>query len=510
MLHAGALTLALLISVPSFANTSLDQQREQVATLKELSKKIPNINIEGYERELRYEAQGLSQKERAQNEVNLLAEQIRVQVLKSYEVAVSETNDAEAAAEKVRASFKKDLELADPSMREELNMLSEMALEAAQSGSVSTPVELNKLESVMLDTVKERAQVLNSQSEKPKSDIERQNAVFNDKHQDYANREEFVAALANENELSSRWVSTTNTTFDSKIIRKRETEVTVQLGFEFMGVKVSAGPKFRFRREYTTRARVMAEGQKSVFFPDGNIDFWKRDEKGNLLIKNGQKQKRFIAFSCEVELRYETEEIWEGGFKVAVVGVGQEETRIYNEQTEKNSRRILVPEYIGDKTVTLQFLREICHNDYLKAKVDEKHTVDDAINMEIKNVLSSVTLSHPKTKCVTDLHCYNWFNNQLGVFRVANYPRCVPEREGFMACSNKGLEGQKCSLFKNGKRISDGMFEFTCDKGLKCVQQNQGGWFKNGKMYDAPVGKCTPINPETYVDPRPVYVQLKR
>ncbi|MGE3611559.1 MAG: hypothetical protein AB7I27_18350 [Bacteriovoracaceae bacterium] len=500
MLKAGSMTLAVLMTLSSFTYANVDQQRDQVETLKELSRKIPGIDIKGFEREIDYEAKGLSHEERASQETNLVAEKIRVQILKSYEVALKESGDAEAAAQVVRQAYQKDLKLVDPSLRAEIQMLSEEALEAAQHGASSSAVSLHNLERAMLDTVKARNEVLSVDTPKPQSDIERQNSIFNDKHRDYADREEFVQALVDGKELSARWVSTSNTTFDSKIIRKRETEVVVQMGIDFMGAKFSAGPKIKFRREYTSRARIMAEGMHTVIHPDGNLDFYKRDENGSVIVKNGVKQKRFIAYSCEVELRYETEAIAEGGFQIGGVGVSQEETRIFNEQSEKVSRRILVPEAIGDKTVTVELLREICHKDYLKAKIDNKHTVDDVLNEDVKNLVATVHLSHPKFKCVEDSHCQKWFRNEIApIFRTRTYPRCDQDRG---ICLLKGLEKQRCSIYnKQGKRITNG-FEFKCDDGLKCVQVKKGGWFTDGSIYQAPVGRCMPAS-ASYVSPIP-------
>lgn len=152
----------------------------------------------------------------------------------------------------------------------------------------------------------------------------------------------------------------------------------------------------------------------------------------------------------------------------------------------------------------MSYLSQICHNDFLNAPV-AGGTIKKNLDGMMKNVVASLVFSHPKTKCATDNDCIDWYNNEvISWHKSRTYPRCAPEatgREKFNACTLRGLENAHCSVYKDGKRTSDGAFEYVCDKGLKCVQTKTGGWFTNGQLKAYDEAKCTPINKRTYVSP---------
>jgi hypothetical protein len=116
----------------------------------------------------------------------------------------------------------------------------------------------------------------------------------------------------------------------------------------------------------------------------------------------------------------------------------------------------------------------------------------------MENIVASLEFSHPKTKCVVDTDCIDWFNNQVVyLWKLGTYPRCFEEsREKYRACELRGLQGTGCKLYKNGVLVSAGSWEVDCDKGLKCVQYDDGGWF------GFPKGKCQPVDPANYRDPK--------
>jgi len=125
------------------------------------------------------------------------------------------------------------------------------------------------------------------------------------------------------------------------------------------------------------------------------------------------------------------------------------------------------------------------------------------LDIMMKNVVSGLTFSHPKTKCAVDEHCYNWFNKEvISLVKIKNFPRC---REGsslekFRTCQLSGLEGQNCPVFENGKRTSDGQWEYNCDTGLKCVKYESQTFFL-GSVWSYAKGKCQVINRKTYRNP---------
>ncbi len=101
-----------------------------------------------------------------------------------------------------------------------------------------------------------------------------------------------------------------------------------------------------------------------------------------------------------------------------------------------------------------------------------------------------------------DSHCFNWYNKELGMIKINNYPRCVQNtQQKFNFCQLRGLKGQNCAVYANGKKVSDGMFEYPCDSGLKCVKTQTEGWFQGFDLYRYAKGKCMPINAKTYRSP---------
>jgi hypothetical protein len=156
------------------------------------------------------------------------------------------------------------------------------------------------------------------------------------------------------------------------------------------------------------------------------------------------------------------------------------------------SRRVLVPEYIGNQATTLPMLQRLCMNDFLFAKINNRMTVRDSLNIQMRNLIASLRFSHPKTKCVKDSQCIPWFNRGMrGVVGYAAVPRCLVEsREKYFACGVRSVVNQKCPVFKAGKHVSDGMFEYPCDRGLTCKVVKEGGWFKSMNVFDYAEGRC--------------------
>jgi hypothetical protein len=119
----------------------------------------------------------------------------------------------------------------------------------------------------------------------------------------------------------------------------------------------------------------------------------------------------------------------------------------------------------------------------------------------MRNVISSLTFSHPQTKCATDNDCIDWYNNEvISWHKSRTSPRCAPEasgREKFYACTLRGLQDANCSVYKNGERTTSGSFEYSCDKGLKCQITKEGGWFTSGKIKAYDEAKCKPMNART-------------
>jgi hypothetical protein len=463
------------------------------------------MNIEAYRRELQYEKNKIPLEERASREANLLAETIKLQVQKSYELALTKKSSEEAAAE-VREAIERDIVLVAPDLQEEIKTMAMAALDQIHAGGYSALVKLDNVEDVLLKGIKDRHQFLNEEGEdidlrrqisgplpsmpKPKNDSGRW---------EYSSKAELLESLVSDRE-NSRWVSTSNVSLKSDALTTSDSKISLQVKVQFLGVALEAGPSIVFKRQYETSVNIMAEGLNPVLSGDGHFDFSRRDKFGNIVMKNGQPERRLVNMTCDVSLNFESEYSGSGGFSVAGVGGSSSISRSYKNAVTLQSRRVMVPSFIDNKTVTYRSLRELCHNDFLKARVTNNMTVASSLNMMMKNVVSSLRFSHPKTKCAIDSHCYNWFNKEIiPALKLNNFPRCVEEsREKY----------QTCAVYdKQGNRLSDGMFEYECDTGLRCVKYQEAGWFKNWGFYQYAKGKCMPVNPNTYKNP---FEQAKR
>ncbi len=501
--------LLLLASFSAFAEVSIEEKQNRIEYLETLQEKVPAMDIEAYKRELQYEKLGLSLDERAKAEASLIAEQIKTQIARAYEASLASKSAGEAAAE-VREAIEKDSVLVNAEMREEIKELSFRALEDIQEGRVSADENLEAVEKSLMKGIQERYDFLNEEAEPMPMvsmfvdpTLPKANKSKDAERKEYANKSELIASLASDKE-NVNWISTGGLTLKSQQLTKREANISMQVKAEFLGVSLSAGPSFAFTREYSTDVQVMAEGMHPVLLPDGNFDFYKRDRAGKIIVKGGKQEKRFINFYCNAELEFATEAKTGGGFSVAGIGGGASIESTFKNVVSMTSRRVLVPEYIDGKSVTFKTLSQLCMNDFLRARVTNNMTIAQSLNIMMRNVVSSLRYSHPKTKCVRDSHCFNWYNKEIiALARIANYPRCVEEkREKFYQCQLRGLKGQNCAVFDaKGKRVSDGMFEFQCDVGLKCVKVQNEGWFTNWELYQYAKGKCMPINARTYKAP---------
>ncbi len=491
------LTSAVFIALFSFsalARVSMEEKRTRVRILEKLSRIVPALHIEGYHRELKYEEQNLSLDDRAEAEAQLVAEKIKQQVITSFEKAKEETGDAEAAKTMVRESIDRDLELADAGIRDSFQEIAYKALEDVANGIISSEDDVDHLQQYMLTEVTERSNYLNVESISGGSASSPIGGSDRDAERlRYNNKAEILSSLVSER-ANTRWSSAAGMTTNSSVTKRADANVSYQLKINFLGAELSGGPKIDFHRHYESKVVILSEGLNPALTSSGQFDFNKRDRAGQLIVTGGKTQKRFIAFFCEVSLNFNTEYSGGGNFSVAGVGGGASFGTKYANDVTMTSRRILVPEYIGNQTVTLSALQRLCMNDFLAAKISDRLTVRDSLNIQMRNVIASLRFSHPKTKCVRDSQCIRWFNQGMrGVVGNAAVPRCVEERrEKYYSCEVRSVVNQKCPVVKAGKLVSSGMFEYACDRGLYCKVVQEGGWFTNMRVFQYAEGRCAP------------------
>lgn len=479
-------TLFLLGSQSLFADSpvELTPRNNHFHFIQRIGEVAPAINVEAYERELKYLQEGLSLEEKARSEANLLAEAIRLQVIKTYEAELENLGNSLEAYESIRSMIHRDLELADSEMRDELLKIAEGALLSMVKAPRSEALDLSRLENVFMNDIKMREAYLLSdpaplEFQKNKSAKSISNSSIN-----FKSRKELVDALVSE-EDNTRWYRSSSTVFKSGEAVSVGANISLQVKIEFLGVSVEAGPRISFKREFSTNVTVHAEGLEPVIDGSGKfIHYVKRNGKLT-------SQKRVVGFSCDASLKFNTDYEGRGGFKVAGMGMDNSFNKEYSNLVTLNSRRLQIPEHVGRDVVDLHYLSEICHQYFLNARINNNTTVKDSLNLMMKNVINGVRFSHPDTQCAIDSHCNKWFNTQvLPILRNKSKPRCVQNNGGVFSCVLRGTQGQACAIYENGKRTSSGLGEYICDKGLRCVKVRNAGWFQGGRLYQPSIGVC--------------------
>src|SRR5665647_3922247 len=129
MLRTSWILFAAFLSFSATA-ASVPDMYNRIQVLKNLSENAPALNVEAFERSLEYEKAGLSLEEQAQAETSLLTNNVRSNVNLAYQAAFNRLRDPEAAYLEVEAAINHDLELADPSSRDELRAFAIHALKA--------------------------------------------------------------------------------------------------------------------------------------------------------------------------------------------------------------------------------------------------------------------------------------------------------------------------------------------------------------------------------------------
>jgi hypothetical protein len=471
--------LILTLSVSAFAIPTSEMEMK-VNNLQLLRDAIPGINVEAYVRELNYEKQEIPHEKRAEIEANKIGEELRRQIYALYQEALERSGDKASAHEEMKLAIENDLQLIDPELQDEFRTLSLEALTMAESGAeFSSDSALKSLEQEMLKASLVRSLYLNTayfSSIDTKNKLPVMNGSKDAEKTEYNSRRELVAALVSDQESSS-WFNTAGQDIDSEVSTYSDGDISFRFKTRFLGVAVEAGPVIKVHKEISTSAHIVAEGHYPLIMANGSFDFAKRDQSGRKLVKNGKTERRFAAFYCDARLNFTTDYNGAGSFTYMGIGGSVSRGRSVSDSVTMDSRQLFLPEYVDHMSVTMPLLRQICHNDYLKAKVSPKITLKQSMDINMKNLLAGAVFIHPKTKCAVDNHCINWFKKEkLSVLGNRVYPRCVEDRnEKYRTCIVASRSGQACPVHTKGKLVSRGVNEYICDRGLKCVKVKEEG-----------------------------------
>lgn len=474
MTNSKYLVLATLVSFSSFGAVSFQEKQNRVEELMKLQSSIPAISFEGYSRELMYEQKGLSVEARAKNESNLLAEKVRMQVISAYEAALEEHQSPELARQEVRDAISRDLENSSPDMREEIKALAIETLEDAERGETNQPVNLSSVEEALTKVIVSRKEFLNAESTifSPYAIEPTANQAKDAEKKDYATKAELMESITSDRD-SSRWVSSSSQTVRTTHIRKFDGRISFQVKLEFLGANLEAGPTISFKREVVTSAAILTEGMYPLLIKGKLFDRYKKDRDGKVVMKNGKPVMRYSAFWCDADLKFDSEYTGSGGFSYMGIGGGGSMTKVFANGVNINSRRVALPESVENKHVDMDYLSKLCHDSFLKTKISNTMTVRQSLEIMMKNILSGVVFSNPKTKCATDLHCKDWWEKEVPALQKKNNTyRCVEHSvDKYRFCQVRGLAAQNCPVIESGKLISHGYYEYPCDWKFKCVKK---------------------------------------
>ncbi len=304
----------------------------------------------------------------------------------------------------------------------------------------------------------------------------------------FNSNKEMALHMLNENSSDAYPLTTRSSISTQEKFSTAET-LSLQVSIEFMGVKLNAGPVIEFEQSYSTSAQIIAEGVTPFISNRGEFDFTDRTVLGE---PTGNDKQRLIVFACSMNAHILSKYEGKGGFTVGGLGGGAKIEKEFRKSVNISSRNILVPHTIAGKQATLNTLSEFCHNDFANTKTYSRKSLKENLYTLLENTASGLTFTNPDTQCITDKQCYGWYNKLVWLHRVKTAPRCIRStgNDVLYVCKLRGSQGAHCPVYKDGKRVSSGDFEYVCDKGLKCTITAEGGWFTRGEMYAYWEAKC--------------------
>ena len=510
--------VAAFMSFGAIAQVSDAEKVQRVQFVQEIGDQVPQVNADSFQRDLEYDKQNLSLEERTQRELNLLTERVKAAVVSSYQEKIDNNQDPESAYNEVRESIENDLNLADPSFRYELSRIALSALDTARDGGVMSEVQTSSLQDAISKNVEERFQYLNSDAEgntRAETSAQSNNPypstsrAKDAERLNYSSRQEIVKSLASSGD-NTKWVSTASASQDLGKSISADASVSIRLKFKFLGTGIEGGPTISFTRSVTSNASLMYEGIDTVIDSEGRFNIWKKDFDGKIIVKNGEKQRRFMAFYCSVSTSLASTYKGEASISFdAGAGSMSGSTSLSNYQSTSNSitsRRIYIPDTINGQIVTVNTIRQLCWKDFPNAEIRRGVTVKQSLYNMTANSISSMAFSHPKSKCAVDTQCMPWARRLNIAPAVKNgvYPRCIEDsKEKFRSCQLRGLENSECAVYDRGALVSrEGLN--GCDYGLRCAVQSAALYFPGTSwVVKAANGVCKPVNARSYR--RPVF-----
>jgi hypothetical protein len=492
--------ICLSFAVQAQAFLTQDHLEKRLMELQSMSHS--GLDFSALTREASYEQARLGLDERAMNEALILLNSLHEATVKSFIEAQEKLGSATQARTQIEEQLKDQLPLLDPQMSGEIQDFVEFILENPHRSFALKDFVTRSLLEVMKKRSQANLQLLSippqelvGQKANPGawSDVFKSFSDVPPRLYENVSTDDLVFSLSNDQILSERWVATANMSARSAATTLGITEFSSQVGVEFLGTKISAGPVLNFTNTITTSVDIKGEGHYPLFDHRGHFDLALRDGSGEIKMEAGAPKRRFAMFICDAESTIETTLKAGGELRTVLGGGSQYSGNYFRQGVNLSSRRVLVPDLIDGEVATVEKLAEICHRHFLNFRNSNGRTIRQNLETMARNLTQSLVYTNRNLECVMDSHCQDWFHTKVSwINRVKTTPRCIQTKSNdrLMVCQLRGDVGANCAVLKNGKRVSSGDFEYTCREGLSCVVTQEGGWFKRGVLYAPYEGEC--------------------
>ena len=443
-------------------------------------------------------------------EVLSLRRNLKTQIRSLFEQLKKRHYDQNKSIQLVHEQMENDLQLIHPSLQKELKFLTEKVIdeiieELNQNdykdfqldhldlkhedfpSSKNLSQELNELQMSFKNKKSEKTKILNFIRQNTSSQnfnfAKEQTLIQNEPAKNfYTTTEKIIEDLTSSN-IRENWFHGATSSYVSDTAYTTSTKIKLQLSVNYMGVKLDLGPEIDFNLRYGTNARVQAKGISSFLDHEGNFNFLQNDG-----------QNRPMNFNCEASLDFETAYKGGGGFSFMGVGSDISLKRSFRSSVNIRSSTVPLPNYLDNKIVNVRLLENLCHKKYLKACSSENDlNVEENLYMTMTNLTKSLTFHHERTNCARDFDCNLWYRKNVNVLHQVNTtPRCVTHpKEKYQYCLVVGKKGSSCHVIENGQVTSSGLFEYTCDKGLRCQKIKDQVVLLGNKIVSSQ-GRCVP------------------
>lgn len=235
---------------------------------------------------------------------------------------------------------------------------------------------------------------------------------------------------------------------------------------DFMGVSLSSGPTLSFQKRSKITTWVVGSGKQPITVDIG----------GQTLINHTEERR--IIFLCKVNTQSVlATNIGTGG---TLMGYGAQISRDNWDAlsvTKTSSVQYIPFASESGKRTTLNDVFNYCHKKFAPS-------LESEIEAELRTTISHLKFSHTEYQCATDNDCNSIHQKNIWMIRNSTLTTCDAVKKGEFKvnlCRLKSLRGHACPMYKNGKRITKGSFEYPCAKGLTCKLTKEPGFFTRGE-----------------------------